>query len=428
MQIKRKTAFTVFLSFFLMCSCVTLVFADDTPTGRSPGDVSTGVIYPAPQVQEQSQKEQAEKADEALKRTSSLSYGMEIIKHKRKLIKTSSGGSVDFSLADFLPFSDNGAVSVLTVVSVPDPSAGVLKTGALDAYGGQRLPAQMADKLCFTPAPGATVASFEFSVNGSEEKSVCVIYTLKKENTPPTAITSKAYTKTDIPSYGRLKVSDEDNDVLNIRVTKAPSHGKLTVNSDLTYVYIPDEGFRGKDGFSYVAVDAYGAQSEPATVSVTVEKRENGVVYSDVAGTEYEYAAVLLSEKGILTGESVAGTMRFEPDKKVSRADFIVMAMSAAGYSPNLLAAQSTGLADEDKLTSTQKGYVVTAMSAGVLTADEYDGVKLIRPSSSVTCGEAAAIAGALGAKTETVFENANEPLSRAEAAVMLASLIDLGR
>ena len=120
--------------------------------------------------------------------------------------------------------------------------------------------------------------------------------------------------------------------------------------------------------------------------------------------------------------------MRFEPEKTVSRADFIVMAMSASGYSPNLLAAQSTGLADEDKMTAAEKGYVVTAMSAGLVSADDYDGVKLIRPSSSVTVGEAAEIIEALGGKAQTNGKNESDPLSRADAALMLASLIDLGR
>ena len=425
MQIKRKTALSVYLSFFIMCSCVMTAFADDTPERRSPGDASVGIVYPA---EEEKAEETAKKTEQTLKRTTSLSYGMDVIRHNRKLIKTASGGKVEFALSDFQPYSEQGSVSAVTVVKTPDASSGVLKAGALDTYNGQRLSAQMADSLVFIPSGARQSASFVFKVNGSDEETECVIYVLRRENAPPVAASAKVYTKTDVSVFGKLDVTDKDGDACSIRVTKMPSHGMIRIKSDLSYVYTPDDGFKGKDSFSYCASDKYGNKSEQATVSVTVEKRTNGVVYADAAGTEYEYAAVLLSEKGILTGENVAGVMRFEPEKTVSRADFIVMAMSASGYSPNLLAAQSTGLADEDKLTDMQKGYVVTAMSAGVVSADDYDGVKLIRPSSSVTVREAADMVKALGAKVKISDKNENEPLTRADAAMMLASVIDLGR
>ena len=425
MQIKRKTAFTAFVSFFIMCFCVMTAFADDTQSGRSPKDASVGIVYPAASAKTE---EPEQKTVETLKRTSSLSYGMDVIRHNRKLIKTATGGKVEFALSDFQPYSEQGSVSAVTIVKTPDASSGVLKAGALDTYNGQRLSAQMAENLCFIPSGAEDHASFVFKVNGGDEETECVIYTLRRENSSPVACSAKVYTKTDISAFGRLDVTDKDGDACSIRVTKMPSHGRITINSDLSYVYTPDDGFKGKDSFSYRAVDKYGNKSEQATVSVTVEKRTNGVVYADAAGTEYEYAAVLLSEKGILTGENVAGTMRFEPEKTVSRADFIVMAMSASGYSPNLLAAQSTGLADEDKLTDIEKGYVVTAMSAGAVAADDYDGVKLIRPSSSITVGEAAEIVKALGAKVQINGKNDSDPLSRADAALMLASLVDSGR
>ncbi|MBQ3870762.1 MAG: cadherin-like domain-containing protein [Clostridia bacterium] len=423
MQIKRKSAFTVFLSFFLTLFCVTTVFADDTPTGRSPSDASVGIVYPTPSAQT-SVKE--EKTNEAIKRTPSLSYGLDIIRRGRKLVKTTANGKAKFSLSDFLPFADNGIVGAVTIVSVPEVSTGVLKAGALDTFAGQRLSSQMADSLCFYSS-GAPAAKFVFSVNGKEEAE-CEIYLLREENSAPAASSGKVYTKTNAPAFGSLNVSDPDGGTPGVRVVKQPSHGRLTVNSDLTFVYTPDDGFRGKDSFTYTAYDKYGASSDEATVSVTVEKRYNGVVYADAVGTDFEYAALLLSERGILTGENVAGTMRFEPEKTVSRADFIVMAMSASGYAPNMLDDRSTGAADEDKLTKTEKGYVITAMSAGVISADDYDGVKLLRPTSTVTLGEAAEMIRSLKAEAAVDIKNANDPLTRAEASKMLASLIDLGR
>ncbi|MBP5209183.1 MAG: hypothetical protein J6330_12090, partial [Clostridia bacterium] len=104
----------------------------------------------------------------------------------------------------------------------------------------------------------------------------------------------------------------------------------------------------------------------------------------------------------------------------------IVMAMKAAGYAPNVYGAGLTSVADASALPESGRGYVVTAISAGVISAEERDGGLYLRPADIMTVGEAETLIAALTG-TAAASENA-EPLDRAGAAILLGSLIDARR
>jgi hypothetical protein len=158
---------------------------------------------------------------------------------------------------------------------------------------------------------------------------------------------------------------------------------------------------------------------------VKTERNKSGVVYSDIADSKAEYGAYLLAENGIFTGQRIGDYAYFEPDKSVSRADFIVMAMKAAGYSPNVYSPLRDGFTDASKLTEQQRGYVVTAMSAKVIEAEQSEAGLMIRPTDNITKKEAYAVISSLTDKTVTPLSDGSKPLTRAEAAVLLASVID---
>jgi Lysyl oxidase/Bacterial Ig domain len=64
---------------------------------------------------------------------------------------------------------------------------------------------------------------------------------------------------------------------LDFALVRAPEHGSVTIADagGLTAraTYTPKRGFSGRDSFAYVATDARGLTSAPATASVTVRKR-----------------------------------------------------------------------------------------------------------------------------------------------------------
>src|SRR5207302_1926501 len=49
-----------------------------------------------------------------------------------------------------------------------------------------------------------------------------------------------------------------------------PAHGTLSLGPDGSFSYTPTAGFSGTDTFTYLAQDARGRSSSPATVTVTV--------------------------------------------------------------------------------------------------------------------------------------------------------------
>jgi subtilisin family serine protease len=65
--------------------------------------------------------------------------------------------------------------------------------------------------------------------------------------------------------------SDAEGDALSAELVSAPTSGTLTFNADGSFVYVPAALYTGTASFSYLARDATGAGSTPATVSIAVQ-------------------------------------------------------------------------------------------------------------------------------------------------------------
>ena len=63
--------------------------------------------------------------------------------------------------------------------------------------------------------------------------------------------------------------TDLDGDTLSAVLATGPSHGALALQSDGSFTYTPDAGFRGTDVFTYKANDG-AADSNVATVTLTI--------------------------------------------------------------------------------------------------------------------------------------------------------------
>ena len=160
-----------------------------------------------------------------------------------------------------------------------------------------------------------------------------------------------------------------------------------------TFVYTPYEDKTGKDSFTYVAVDAVGNASDPATVKLRIEKPDTKVTYSDMEGDPAHKAAIRLAEEGIYVGECMGGAYFFQPDAAVTRGEFVAMAMDAAGVEA-LAGVERTGFADDEAIPTWAKAYAASALKAGL-------------------------VQGSRGADGQVVFQ-AEEPITAAEAAVLL--------
>lgn len=316
------------------------------------------------------------------------------------------GGTLHFSSEDFSPTAGaDDPLSAITITTLPDRACGVLSVGsqsvepgtvvratALNGLRFQAMNAPTAEKtfFCFTP-------TFSSGVQGKEV--TVALYLLREQNQAPIAENMSLSTYKNVPVTGYFQAVDAEGDPLTFQITDSPARGSVSAAEDGTnrFVYTPYENKTGKDSFTYVAVDSAGNISNPAKVYVRIEKAATTVSYADMGTNPAHKAAVRLAEEGIFVGEYVNGHYFFSPDTPVTRSQFLSMAMSVAGLAP-LEQVSITGFADDTAIPTWAKGYVSSALKAGV-------------------------IHGARNEQGEIVF-CPDAPVTRAEATVMLNDLL----
>jgi len=395
-----------------------------------------------------------------------LSGGTAVLAQDATLVKSGYfGEAVVFCANDFKQALGAPKISSITVTSLPDEKCGTLFLASARVSKGQNIAASVLDLLKFVPTDQTvSEASFSFTADnlaGGAEVP-CRIRFLDKKNQAPTVTDNASLsvaTQKGISYFGTLGASDPEGDALHFRITSYPKHGTLTILDTASgeYRYTPTDGYTGKDKFSYVVRDEYGNYSKVQSISVNVSKRNSSLIYEDVSGTETELAAIALTDAGILLGRLSGDGMYFDPTAEVSRGEFTVMAMKAAGITPR--EGLSTTFFDDDAaIPSSIKGYIATAQAMGYINGT-FDGTGLyFEPARAVTRAEAAVILckvmnlsagdstavfagnddvpvwaenavatlytmGVMNAVEECVF-NADEALTRADAAKMLYALM----
>ena len=154
--------------------------------------------------------------------------------------------------------------------------------------------------------------------------------TAEVENAAPIAENLTLNTYKGVAISSRFAAVDPEGDLVTFQIVDSPARGQVTLdeNDPAAFWYTPYEGKKGKDSFTYVAIDDKGNQSEPATVKITIEKQKTTVSYSDLDGNSAHYAALRLAEAGVYTGRRVGDLYCFEPDGVFSREEFLTMAMT----------------------------------------------------------------------------------------------------
>jgi hypothetical protein len=132
--------------------------------------------------------------------------------------------------------------------------------------------------VVFTPDPNFLgVDTFRYTVRdaaGATSNPAVVTVNVSGLNEPPVAVDDVA--TTDAGQAVTIEVLDNDTDPEDqlvpgsVSVTQSPANGSVTVNGDGTMVYTPTAGFVGTDTFRYTVRDDLNVESNPATVTVTV--------------------------------------------------------------------------------------------------------------------------------------------------------------
>ncbi|MDR0839710.1 MAG: S-layer homology domain-containing protein [Oscillospiraceae bacterium] len=211
-------------------------------------------------------------------------------------------------------------------------------------------------------------------------------------NSAPIAENLEYETFKGVALTGKFKALDPDGDALTFEITSAPKKGSVTPTESSEFVYTPADKSKGKDSFAYVAVDENGGVSASATVTVNIKKQSGKTTYADMGGEKAHYAALVLSERGVFTGEKLGDEYFFRPGETVTRGEFLAMCLKLAG-SETIDGITKTGFSDDVDIPMWVKPYVSAGLMKGIVGGYRDESGRLVfSPNEPVTFAQAAVI------------------------------------
>ncbi len=332
----------------------------------------------------------------------SFGVGVETLADDTKIIKSGLiGRKISFTDTDFkqgLCITDFDAV---TVTELPSSTEGTLMLAGRRVSEGLKIKRKNLPSLVFIPASkDVTEAKFKFTVDdyaGGEDIEFIIRFSDKINYEPKINDENTASldlkTQREIGIHGKMSASDTDSERLEFIIVSYPKSGTLTIADKSTgeYVYTPYDSYIGSDSFVYVARDEWGNFSNAQKVNITVSERMSEVVYRDMIGHPEYNAAVTVTAMGIMDGKLIGDGVYFAPEESVSRAEFVCMAMKAAGVRP-LSSASATYFDDNGDIPTPLLSYVATAQRMGVVSGKFEEGSLVFKPNEAITKYEAASI------------------------------------
>ncbi len=349
--------------------------------------------------------------------------GIEVMSRDVTVIKTGLlGRKLTFSDVDFKSAYSITDFEKISVTALPSSNEGTLLLAGRRVGEGQEIKRRNIAAMVFVPA-GKDIkeASFRFTLDGGEE-SVCTMRFIDKINYAPKsedasgASVQTAVTQEEISVYGKMLGCDPEGDKIEYIVVSYPESGILTVTDSESgsYRYTPISGFTGYDEFVYVVRDEWGNYSEPKEVSLKVIDRMSDAVYLDMIDSPEYNAAVAMEAMGIMTGKLVGDDRYFEPEKTVSRAEFVAMAMKAMGIKRDASVSQSY-FDDNRDIPASLVGYVARAQRLGIIDGEYKNSRLTFSPNKEITVYEAASIMsrllGGAGAEDEVYSDMSEVPV-----------------
>lgn len=307
--------------------------------------------------------------------------------------------TIDFSPDDF-QVSGNSTLSSIILTSLPDPTVGILTIGQQPITENSEIEMSAVSGLTFTPSEVTEVTSTDFTFTpvfeyGLMGEAVTVgLFLLSEENAAPVAENITLTTYRNVEVQGTFAGVDPEGDLLTFQIVSKPNKGTVTLADDgsANFVYTPTTGKTGRDTFTYVAVDAVGNTSTPASVSLRIEKQKTTVTYSDMQGIAGHREAIHLAEEGLLIGEQIDGQYFFHPEEVMSRSEFTALALAVAEVDA-LNGVTLTGFSDDEAISVWAKPYISAALRSGIVQGNTTsDGLVIFRAEEPITAAEAAVI------------------------------------
>ena len=249
---------------------------------------------------------------------------------------------------------------------------------------------------------------------------------IEARNSAPVISSDKSvsvWTQKDVSYYGTLAGYDPDGDSVMFEIVDYPTKGiiALTDRETGSYKYTPYASVGGTDSFTYRVRDEYGNYSGIASVQIEIDPLESDIVFADMDEHPAKNAAIVMSARNVISPIESDGALYFMPDTKVTRAEFLKMAMDALG-ADNVPTVKKTIFADDADISDDLKGYVASAYYLGIIKGINEDTGLYFRPASTITRSEAAVILnniiGAEPPETVPVFADSDSVPAWAKNAI----------
>ena len=247
---------------------------------------------------------------------------------------TARGAEVDsdavycFTAQDFAGGEE--PIAGICITGLPDPRTGTVMLGSRVLRSGDILTAQQVAQMSFVPLQTrenqvTQVTYLPIYERRVEPAAVMTLSIRGKENKAPVAQDSTLETYKNLPGEGKLIASDPEEQPLTYTLVRQPRRGAVELQPDGSYTYTPEKNKVGVDSFTFTAADPAGNVSREATVTVQILKPTDSKQYRDTVGQDCRFAAEWMRNTGLFAGESVGGEICFQPQKEVTRGEFLTM-------------------------------------------------------------------------------------------------------
>jgi len=270
---------------------------------------------------------------------------------------------------DFFSEEEEPMIGVC-ITDLPDASTGTVFLGHRVLQPGDILTAEQLAQLTFSPlltqVDTTAVLTYLPIYENRVAKAATTTFSIRgKEDKAPVAEDSALETYKNLPNEGTLKVHDPEGQTLTYSIIRKPKRGEVELRSDGTFVYTPKKNKVGVDSFTFTAADPAGNVSRTATVTIQILKPSDANKYTDTAGNSCRFTAEWLRNTGLFVGETIGGQSCFQPEKPVSKGEFLAVLVKLLEIPTDAAATQAVPQDTPVWL----KPYLAAALRAG-LTED----------------------------------------------------------
>lgn len=281
------------------------------------------------------------------------------------------------------------------VSAVPDSSVATVKLGNRSIRPGDVLASESLERLSLVPGCRenceAVLCYLPIYGNRLGEEQRFVIRIRSGKNEAPKAEDMEMETYKNIANNGKLRAVDPEGAKTEFYLAEPPKLGKAEVKADGSFLYIPGKNKVGEDSFTFIAKDEAGNESKAATVKIRIRKPNEAMSFADMEGNPSCFEAMWACQGKLIGGMEIAGRNCFCPDKSVSRAEFLVMAMELTGQEVDEKL-RTSGFVDGEEAPSWVRPYLAQAMRSGIVRGEVGEEGMVFRPNDPITGREAAVI------------------------------------